>query len=400
MIIMGRKTKHIVTLMLIIVLIIGMLPIINNSYVPQEIKAAPMNITVEKVSGIKLKRSKVKTVKVKTVKKVTLTRSANKKKITVKTKLPNNATGVQIAYKTKSAKKFKTIKTKKTKYVLKVKAKKDYQVKVRAYYKSGGKIVYGKWSTIKKSIAPKYSYKLTLLNNYPIYNGDAPGSNVILYLETDNPDGAFYEQVSDEKYSEVICSYDDILVGDTYDNRYKSKSGKGYVSMFSFDNPGKKTFKIFENVNGKKVQVASINVTVNDEEKHKQKFCRQVIEKLTKSGQLTDDMDGVKKMKAIVKWVDENFRYIPQDENGKLLYLASREGSIYDTRQGTCIGSGSVVCVLANYLGYKSRLVYAGYLQHYDPVVTIDGVDHKYVLYGAASSSSGDTITKIDYLVK
>lgn len=395
---MGRKTKHFVALMLIIVLIIGMLPINNNSYVPQEVKAASM------------KRPKVKNVKVKTVKKVTLTRSANKKKITVKTKLPNNATGVQIAYKTKSAKKFKTIKTKKTKYVIKVKAQKDYQVKVRAYFKSGGKIIYGRWSTIKKSIAPKYSYKLTLLNKYPIYNGIRKlsssgkripgGSPIILYLETDNPDGAFYEQVSGKTHN-VICPYDDILFGNVYDNGwYKSKSGKGYVGMFRFGNPGKKTFKIFENINGKKLQVASINVTVNDKKKYEQKFCRQVIEKLTKSGQLTDDMDGVKKMEVIVKWVDENFRYMPHDENGKILTLASREGSICDTRQGTCISIGTVVCSFAEYLGYESGMVYAGYLQHHDPVVRINGVDHKYKLYRAASQSSGDTITKIDYLVK
>lgn len=82
-----------------------------------------------------------------------ISRTNRNKTITIKVKKVNKATGYQIAYKTKSAKKYTLKKIKKTTYKLTVKASATYQVKVRAYRKSGKTTSYGKWSdvvTLKK----------------------------------------------------------------------------------------------------------------------------------------------------------------------------------------------------------------------------------------------------------
>ena len=51
----------------------------------------------------------------------------------------------------KKFKKKKSIQTKKTKYTIKkLKKKKTYYIRVRAYKMNGKKKVYGKWSTVKK----------------------------------------------------------------------------------------------------------------------------------------------------------------------------------------------------------------------------------------------------------
>lgn len=394
---MRKKNTYMITLTFIIMmLVITVQPASAVISSPQRAMAAPA------AAGIKTTKAKSKQSKVRPIRNLTLTRSADKKKITVDAKFPQNATGMQIAFKTKSARKFKTIKTKKQKYTINVKAKKDYLIKVRAYRKSGRKFLYGKWSTPEKSVSPKYNYTLHVLNKYPIYNGDAEFATVILYLETNNPNGSFSTQFSDGDYFLITESYKDLLLdyNEIYDNWYRSKSGSGYVGMFGFNEPGEKTFNIIENIKGQKTKVASATVTINDAEKREQEFCQQAIKELTESGKLTNTMNGIEKVNALFEWVDCNFRYTATNGADRVVKLASRAGSIYDTRQGTCIGNGAVLCILAKYIGYEAWLEYGGYLEHFDPVVQIDGTPHKYFLYTAANPNSGDVVTEIDYLVK
>ena len=63
-----------------------------------------------------------------------------------------DAKGYQLQYAlNKKFKKKKSIQTKKTKYTIKkLKKKKTYYIRVRAYKMNGKKKVYGKWSTVKK----------------------------------------------------------------------------------------------------------------------------------------------------------------------------------------------------------------------------------------------------------
>ena len=74
-------------------------------------------------------------------------------KITVKYNKNANASGYQIQYKLKSAKKYKNLKSATTKLKVtskKLKKGKTYCVRVRTYNKIDGKKVYGKWSNVKK----------------------------------------------------------------------------------------------------------------------------------------------------------------------------------------------------------------------------------------------------------
>lgn len=98
--------------------------------------------------------NKEDTSKVKAPSKVKLTSAKNGKgkKLTVKWKKVTGAKGYQLQYAiNEKFKKKKSIQTKKTKYTIKkLKKKKTYYIRVRAYKMNGKKKVYGKWSTVKK----------------------------------------------------------------------------------------------------------------------------------------------------------------------------------------------------------------------------------------------------------
>ena len=92
------------------------------------------------------KPAKVKSVKL----------TAKKKKLNVSWKKVNGATGYEVMYATnnKFTKNKKTVKVKKNKVTIKrLKSKKKYFVKVRAYKKEKGSTKYGKWSkAVKKKV--------------------------------------------------------------------------------------------------------------------------------------------------------------------------------------------------------------------------------------------------------
>ena len=90
----------------------------------------------------------------KTLPKVNLRVSKHKKgrKLVVRWNAVKDVKGYQLQYAlNKKFKKKKSVQTKKTKYTIKkLKKKKTYYIRVRAYKMNGKKKVYGKWSTVKK----------------------------------------------------------------------------------------------------------------------------------------------------------------------------------------------------------------------------------------------------------
>ena len=100
----------------------------------------------KKVDKIKKQRAAAKKYTVKGLKV-----KAKSRKFTVSWKKTAGATGYQVQYKLKSAKKYKTLKTLKKLKVTSKKFKKGktYQFKVRTYTNVNGRKVYGKWSSIK-----------------------------------------------------------------------------------------------------------------------------------------------------------------------------------------------------------------------------------------------------------
>ena len=110
--------------------------------------------TGDKILTIKKKKYVIKTPKLKSVK------STKKKTVTIQFSTNKNDTGYQIRYaQNKKFKKAKTVtvknKTKKASKInkttiKKLKSKKNYYIKIRAYRKVNGKTYYGNWSKIKK----------------------------------------------------------------------------------------------------------------------------------------------------------------------------------------------------------------------------------------------------------
>ena len=90
----------------------------------------------------------------KTLSKVILQVPKNKKgrKLVVRWNAVKDVKGYQLQYAlNKKFKKKKSVQTKKTKYIIKkLKKKKTYYIRVRAYKMNGKKKVYGKWSMVKK----------------------------------------------------------------------------------------------------------------------------------------------------------------------------------------------------------------------------------------------------------
>ena len=114
-------------------------PVQNNINKPANKVPSTPKVTVTKPA-------KVKAVKL----------TAKKKKLNVKWKKVSGATGYEVMYATnnKFTKNKKTVKVKKNKVTLKrLKSKKKYYVKVRAYKKANGDTNYGKWSKVVKKKA-------------------------------------------------------------------------------------------------------------------------------------------------------------------------------------------------------------------------------------------------------
>lgn len=106
----------------------------------------------------------------------TVTRNNSYKKLTVRYNPVTKAKGYQVAYKVKSAKKwtYKNVSASKKSVTVTVKPNKIYNVKVRAYTKSNGRKLYGKWSeTVVSHKKHTHNYNIKLSENVtsktPVY---------------------------------------------------------------------------------------------------------------------------------------------------------------------------------------------------------------------------------------
>ena len=127
-------------------------PTIAPTVTPANLPTKQPTITPSITLGNKSVTDKVSNKK--TLPKVNLRMLKNKKgkKLVVRWNTVKGAKGYQLQYAlNKKFKKKKSVQTKKTKYIIKkLKKKKTYYIRVRAYKMNGKKKVYGKWSTVKK----------------------------------------------------------------------------------------------------------------------------------------------------------------------------------------------------------------------------------------------------------
>ena len=127
-------------------------PTIAPTVTPTSLPTKQSTVMPSITSGNKSVVAKVSNKK--TLPKVNLCVSKNKKgrKLIVCWNAVKGAKGYQLQYAlNKKFKKKKSVQTKKTKYIIKkLKKKKTYYIRVRAYKMNGKKKVYGKWSMVKK----------------------------------------------------------------------------------------------------------------------------------------------------------------------------------------------------------------------------------------------------------
>ena len=127
-------------------------PTIAPTVTPTSLPTKQSTVMPSITSGNKSVIAKVSNKK--TLPKVNLCVSKNKKgrKLIVCWNAVKGAKGYQLQYAlNKKFKKKKSVQTKKTKYIIKkLKKKKTYYIRVRAYKMNGKKKVYGKWSMVKK----------------------------------------------------------------------------------------------------------------------------------------------------------------------------------------------------------------------------------------------------------
>ena len=126
-------------------------PLTTATALPTPTEKTPSGVNSGNNSNAIQSSPKIKTIELSQVP-LTTVRNVKGRRIYLKWKKVAGAKGYQLQYAT--SKKFKAKKTKsttKTKYtVKKLKKKKTYYMRVRAYTLSNGKKVYGKWSAIKK----------------------------------------------------------------------------------------------------------------------------------------------------------------------------------------------------------------------------------------------------------
>lgn len=110
-----------------------------------ELRIKELQKEADKQETIRKKKAAAKKLKIKGLKV-----KAKSRKFTLTWKKTKGASGYQIQYRKKGAKKFSSLKTTKLKVrTKKLKKNKKYQFRVRTYIKIEGKPVYGKWTKIK-----------------------------------------------------------------------------------------------------------------------------------------------------------------------------------------------------------------------------------------------------------
>lgn len=289
-----------------------------------------------------------------------------------------NAQKYKIAYKKKSASKWKIKTTKKKTCTIKKLARNTtYMVKVRGI--NGNKK--GKWSKMATVKTKKsYSYSISNVNTYTtFYTGEA----VLFYIKTGDPE-LDYDNIS-TNCSFLIQKYDDVNYLDYPIVSAVARVSGGYLVTVTGETAGKKTIKV--RVDGK--TVAKKSFVVYDYSVGEDAWLDKII------AQETDDsMTDVKKMRALWAYVKGNFKYIANGDDG-ILCLTTEQGAYFQTYAIQCWTATDIMRAFADKLGLKNEATYAGYQAHYYATVYIDG---KARIYDACPLSSTGYIDSVEYV--
>ena len=230
-----------------------------------------------------------------------------------------------------------------------------------------------------------YSYELTILNKTELYDG----IDVLLYIKTDNPDPSQISIKANTRYT-LEPEYDDIhYTSDKKVTGIPYAVAGGYVYAIAYEEPMEDTIIVREITkrasNGYPLKykiVASLPVTIHDYDLGKYQWAQGVIEEV-----VTPNMTNIEALTAIQTYLEENFKYLANDED-HIFRLAADVGPVWISKRVDCISAASLVYYFAStfYGLTDGKLTYAGYLNHYFLTLTVDGQEYYFEPYIPSST--------------
>ena len=235
-----------------------------------------------------------------------------------------------------------------------------YKVRVYAEDEYGNR-TWSDWSPAEAiTVKAAYSYKLYLLNQYPIYGSD----NAIAYIKTDNPDAAsFAVEWKNGGGCSSTNDYKDIqYTGETVpDSSFFLRPAEGgYVFHFSSgqEEAASMTVEVFEKLGEEHKLSTGVSLTVHTQDINEayNKWIDSLIREHTNAS-----MSFWDKMDAVQNYLRNNFHY-PSVQDGHYLSLVAETGSIWDTKLLNSATSPAALSRVAQKLGCMDVKGMDGYL--------------------------------------
>lgn len=278
-------------------------------------------------------------------------------------------------------------------YTRDMKAGESIYYKVRVYAEDAyGDRNWSNWSSVKRiTVKTAYSYKLYLLNLYPIYGLN----HAIVYIKTNNPDAMSI--ILERENIAVYTSNDfkDIdYTGDTVagSDGYLRPVKGGYVITFGSGQETAQNMKLgISEKLGEDHAISSgvsLNIKTKDWNKGYDDWIDSLISKHTNSS-----MTFWEKMTAVENYLFNNFKY-PSIEDDHYLSLVAETGSIWDTKILDSATSPSALYEVAKKLGCTDAKSLGGY-SHATLAVTWKGETRNFTACPFPKKFDPSKVTKI-----
>lgn len=253
----------------------------------------------------------------------------------------------------------------------------------------------------------KYSYEVSVLNQFTIYEG-VP---IVLYVKTDNPNPNDFDNVKvlmdpggpDYDYEDV-----QYLEQEETNSTFFNKVNGGWIYTCLADEPGTQTISIQElekgeNNNNTWRTVDTFEIEVKDGEKAKEAYCDNVVRLLSTNawvparywvenegcnfgkGLPWSDLTDQQKLERCTLYIKENMNYprvsgVSAYGNVKAMIIQENIGADWETGFTDCEGSADLLLEMAKIMGIEAYTNITGSYTdiHVNVKAIIDGKEYIY----------------------